>query len=276
MREFKILAILIAVVGLMYYGVEPYAHKVMHPEVKPADFAFGDLAKMNTAGDAAKGKEIVAAQCVTCHAVQKEGIKLPMSDADAANTYGVLPPDLSNVAAIYDHNFLANFIKNPAAATQNPKFGMPQLGLSDEDIASVVAYLKTLADKKLTAKEITQEACVRCHNIKYDGVTKTVSDAKIKEYMGSIPPDLSQVIKSKGGHYLDGFINQPQKLLHGTSMPRVGLNEESQKQVITYLEKVGDPKKEERNGLAFWIIGYFALLTVLTYLWKKAKMHEVH
>jgi ubiquinol-cytochrome c reductase cytochrome c1 subunit len=278
MRELKILAVLIFFVGLTYWGVEPYAHHVMHPEVSPADFTFKDLPKQNVSGDAAKGKELVAAQCISCHSVSKEGIKLAMSDADAANTYGVVPPDLSNVAAIYDHNFLANFIQNPESAVKAKpgKYAMPNLGISAEDAGHIVAYLSSIANKNLTAKQITEEACVRCHNIKYEGISRVATDARIKEYMGSVPPDLSQVIKSKGEHYLNGFINDPQKLLHGTGMPRVGLTKDAQAKVIEHLEKVGDPKKDERNSLAFWILGYFAILTVLTYLWKVSKFKEVH
>ncbi|MGE4399091.1 MAG: c-type cytochrome [Campylobacterales bacterium] len=279
MRELKILVVLIFFVGLTYWGVEPYAHHVMHPEVAPADFAFKDLPKQPTTGDVAKGKELVAAQCTSCHSVNKEGIKLAMSDADAANTYGVVPPDLSNVAAIYDHNFLANFIQNPEATVKAKpgKYAMPALGISPEDAGSIVAYLASIAAKDMNAKQITEEACVRCHSIKYEGVSRlAATDARIKEYMGSNPPDLSQMIKSKGEHYLDGFINDPQKLLHGTAMPRVGLTKDAQAKVIEHLEKVGDPKKGERNSLALWILGYFAILTVITYLWKVSKFKEVH
>ncbi len=278
MRELKILAVLIFFVGLTYWGVEPYAHHVMHPEVTPADFTFKDLPKQPTSGDAAKGKEIAAAQCVSCHSINKEGLKLAMSDADAANTYGVVPPDLSNIAAIYDHNFLSNFIQNPESVVKAKagKYAMPNLGITPEDAGHLVAYFNSIANKNLTPKQITEEACVRCHSIKYEGAIRVVTDAKIKEYMGSNPPDLSQVIKSHGEHYLHGFINDPQKLLHGTAMPRVGLTKEAQAKVIEHLEKVGDPKKDERSSLAIWILGYFAILTVLTYLWKVSKFKEIH
>jgi len=279
MRELKILAVLIFFVGLTYWGVEPYAHHIMHPEVTPADFTFKDLPKQALNGDAAKGKELAATQCVTCHSINKEGLKLAMSDADAANTYGVVPPDLSNVAAIYDHNFLANFIQNPEGTVKAKagKYAMPNLGITPEDAANLVAYFDTIANKNLTAKQTTEEACVRCHAIKYEGTSRVAAtDARIKEYMGSVPPDLSQVIKSKGEHYLNGFINDPQKLLHGTAMPRVGLTKEAQAKVVEHLEKVGDPKKDERNSLALWILGYFAVLTVLTYLWKVSKFKEIH
>ncbi len=278
MRELKILAVLIFFVGLTYWGVEPYAHHVMHPEVTPADFTFKDLPKQPTSGDAAKGKEIAAAQCVSCHSINKEGLKLAMSDADAANTYGVVPPDLSNIAAIYDHNFLSNFIQNPESTVKAKagKYAMPNLGITPEDAGHLVAYFNSIANKNLTPKQITEEACVRCHSIKYEGVARVATDARIKEYMGSTPPDLSQVIKSQGEHYLHGFINDPQKLLHGTAMPRVGLTEQAQAKVIEHLEKVGDPKKDERSSLAIWILGYFVILTVLTYLWKVSKFKEIH
>lgn len=50
------------------------------------------------------------------------------------------------------------------------------------------------------------------------------------------------MIRAKGEHGLNIFINDPQKLLPGTAMPRVGLSEQAQKQVIAYLEKAGDRK----------------------------------
>jgi ubiquinol-cytochrome c reductase cytochrome c1 subunit len=276
MRELKILTVLLAFVGLTYYGVEPYAHHIMHPEITPPDYQFQDLEKLKTDGNATAGKEVVAASCTTCHSVKKDGIKLAMSDADAASAYGVVPPDLSNVAAIYDHNYIANVIKDPAKATKSAKFGMPPLGIDDENISNIVAYLKSIAGKDLSAKQVTEEACVRCHSVKYDNLAKSTTDARIKEYMGSNPPDLSQMIKSKGEHYLHGFVNDPQKLLHGTSMPRVGLTAESQKKVVEYLEKVGDPKKDERNSLGLWMLVYMGILTVLAYLWKVKQFKEIH
>jgi hypothetical protein len=79
-------------------------------------------------------------------------------------------------------------------------------------------------------------------------IEKAQLELKLKEYkeaepdlelaiylMGKLPPDLSQYIISRGPDYLGKFINDPQKLLEGTAMPRVGLNQESQEQVIKYL-----------------------------------------
>ncbi|MEF3191461.1 MAG: c-type cytochrome [Campylobacterales bacterium] len=280
MKELKILAIVVAIVGVIYYGVEPYAHHIMHPEVTPPDFKFSDLPVMKTDGDPAHGKEVVQANCVSCHSITKEGIAAPMDAASAGASYGVTPPDLSNVGAIYDANYLANFIADPTKASQLPEgktSSMPALGLSEGDIADAVAYLRSIADKNLTPQQITHEACGRCHSIRYEKFAATTPNKDdLKRYLGSVPPDLSQMIKSAGHHYLEGFINQPQKLLPGTGMPRVGLTEEAQKKVIEHLEKVGDPKKDERERLGLWFILYFAIFTVIAYLWKVKQFRKVH
>ena len=39
------------------------------------------------------------------------------------------------------------------------------------------------------------------------------SNADIKQYMGKLPPDLSQYIRSRGHEYLETFINNPQNNL---------------------------------------------------------------
>jgi len=276
MRDFKILAILIVLVGVTYWGVEPYAESVMHPPLPAANFSYG--AKLVNLSDAniSDGQAIVASQCSTCHSVKKADINLSMSPEDAANAYGVLPPDLSNVGAIYDSNYLVNFLQDPAKMSMAPKTAMPNLGLTEQQAVSVVAYLKTLSDHNLTDKQITEAACGYCHTVTYAGITRVVSDKRIKEYLGKVPPDLSMMIKSRGEEYLQSFINNPQTAIPGTAMPRLGLTKESQEKVIAYLDEVGDPKKEERNALGIWVIGYMVILTLLTYLWKTAKIREVH
>ncbi|MDP2077529.1 MAG: cytochrome c1, partial [Sulfuricurvum sp.] len=66
MKELKILAIIAALVGITYYGIEPYAHHIMHPEVKAADFQFKDLKNVDTslAGNVDNGKVLVEANCI--------------------------------------------------------------------------------------------------------------------------------------------------------------------------------------------------------------------
>ena len=43
MRELKILAVVVALTLITYWGVEPFAHSQMHPHVAPADFKFSDV-----------------------------------------------------------------------------------------------------------------------------------------------------------------------------------------------------------------------------------------
>ena len=94
--------------------------------------------------------------------------------------------------------------------------------------------------------------------------------------MGKIPPDLSQYIRSRGEHFLHEFINQPDKHLEGTAMPRVGLTHEAEKQVVEYMEEVGDSKKPEREALAGPFLGYLVIFAIFAWLWKMKIWREVH
>ena len=51
MKELKAFLIVVIVTGAIYWGVEPYAHSVLHPHVEPANFDFAkedvNLAKTN-------------------------------------------------------------------------------------------------------------------------------------------------------------------------------------------------------------------------------------
>ncbi len=292
MKEFKILAVLVALVGITYYGIEPYAHSVMHPAVAPADFTFQDVKNVDTslAGNVDNGKVLVEANCIACHAIEKAGHPAMMPNADAAASYGVVPPDLSDAGRIYDKNYLANFIFDPVTAMHvqhkyNPESGkafpMPSYNwMSPQDIMDVVAYLQSIAPKVADNveghKSTFEAACGRCHSMKYAGIEASTPANMIKEHMGATPPDLSQYIKSRGEHYLHSFINDPQILLKGTSMPRVGLSEKAQEEVIAYMEEVGDSKKAEREALGVWVILYSIIFAILAYLWKRKIWSEVH
>ena len=69
----------------------------------------------------------------------------------------------------------------------------------------------------MTNKEVFSDACQRCHSIKYADMKMVklclhfTPNDEIKQYMGKLPPDLSQMIRSRGEHYLETFINNPQK-----------------------------------------------------------------
>ncbi|MDX9965762.1 MAG: c-type cytochrome [Sulfuricurvum sp.] len=292
MKEFKILAVIVALVGITYYGIEPYAHHVMHPEVAPADFTFKDLKNVDTsiAGNPENGKVLVEANCIACHSIETAGHPQMMPNADAAASNGVVPPDLSGAGWIYDKIYLANFIFDPVSAMKlqhkytpesGKQFPMPSYNwMSAQEIMDIVAYLQSIAPKAKSGteshKNTFEAACGRCHSMAYAGLESTTPPDVIKNYMGATPPDLSQYIKSRGEHYLYSFINDPQVLLPGTSMPRTGLNQKAQEEVIAYMEEIGDRKKAERESLGLYVMLYTAVFALLAWAWKRKIWSEVH
>lgn len=371
MKEMKILAILIVVVGVLYWGVEPLAHSVFHPEVAPADFAFRDLDNIDVSkGNAERGKELIRDACAGCHRINTLELAEGQEAVESVGYYRnkdatIYTPELSTAGAIYDGKFLANLILNPMntlhIAHKFPDEDFPMTpfygieGDAREEAADIVAYLlsvgkvelqkqviqseefiaqkesidksnlsatqkqESIADleEKLTNKAIFVNACSRCHSMKYDKVTSKISSEDVSTYLGAKAPDLSMMIRSKGKHYLEYFINDPQKVPYktineaiikktgqlptnqsknewqsakdysniarelgvmpnGLSMPRVGLSEDSQKRVIAYLESIGDAKKAQREQLGIYIMIFFAVMSVLAYLWKQHIWSELH
>lgn len=149
--------------------------------------------------------------------------------------------------------------------------------MGEEEIANMLAYFRTITTplNQISGRDATINACARCHSVDYDNVNLEADMDALERYLGIRPPDLSTMIHSKGEGYLTTFINDPQKHHLGTAMPRVGLNEPAQEKVVTYLKNAGDPNIEERNRLGVWFLGYFILLTILAYLWKKSEFKEI-
>ena len=342
MRELKVLAVVVALTLITYWGVEPFAHSQMHPHVADANYNFAqadknsskeliekasaalekatenkdakkiksaasDLEAAKTAektkndfwvslqpsidakGNAAAGEALVASNCTACHSIKAKGFPEVMDNASSAGAYGVTPPDLGSAGKLYTKEYLAAFVSDPAKASDvSHKFvdgrAHPMPGYSwmqAQEIADMVAYLQSIAPKEMSNKEVFVDACQRCHSIKYADMQKGTMaafspDTNIKSYMGKIPPDLSQYIKSRGASYLETFINNPQKHLEGTAMPRVGLTEDSQKQVISYLEEIGDSSKEQREELGPKFLIYMLIFAIFAFLWKNSKWREVH
>ncbi|MFC2057884.1 c-type cytochrome [Campylobacterota bacterium] len=244
-------------------------------------------------GDAVAG-EAGFGMCLGCH----NGANMNMG--------GVIPPNLDHAGAIYDKNYLIALIKDPAMAsnvdhkyadTMMHPMGSIKAMLSDnQQIADVVAYMIEKKAGEVTPKEAYMEACVRCHALRYGKLTqlgdtpafKYEKDAlahkikvideqdTVKAYMGKLPPDLSMIIRARGEHFMETFIENPQSQLAGTSMPRVGLNHEGYEKVKAYLTEVGDPSKAKREALGPIVIGFFILFTLLAFLWKKSQWRDLH
>lgn len=352
MRELKILAVVVVLTLITYWGVEPFAHSQMNPTVAPANYDFikadaetsknavlkaqSELEEANKAlgkskeddkaalekavksaeadleaaqkfeqtindfwansqdainakGDIANGETLVTANCTACHSIEAKGFPQLMDNASLSSAYGVTPPDLGSSGKIYTKEYLVGFIKNPALASKvSHKFEddkvhpMPGYDwMSAQEIADMVAYLESIAPESLTNKEIYVDACQRCHDIKFADMkngtmASFTSHDDVAKYMGKLPPDLSQYIISRGHEYIGNFVNDPQKLLEGTAMPRVGLNQESQDQVVAYLEEIGDPKKAERENLGPKFIIYGIIFAIIAFLWKARKWRDIH
>ncbi len=244
-------------------------------------------------GNAAAG-EAVFANCLGCH-----------NDANI-NMGGVIPPNLDHAGAIYDKNYLIAVIKDPAMAsnvdhkyadTSMHPMGSIKFTVSDnQQIADVVAYMLEKKAGEVTAKEAYTEACVRCHALRYLKTTqlgntpkfKHKKDAlaheikvieeqdKVKAYMGNLPPDLSMMIRARGEHFMETFIENPQGQLPGTSMPRVGLNQVGYDKVKEYLTEAGDPSKKAREELGPWVLGFLVFFTILAFFWKKSMWKDLH
>jgi cytochrome c2 len=91
------------------------------------------------AGSAAKGKQLFdAIGCRACHVVE-EGSTARRSEASPTRDYA---PNLWNVADKASPEWLYGWVKNPRALWPDTK--MPDLRLTSEEAADVVAYLLTL------------------------------------------------------------------------------------------------------------------------------------
>ena len=315
MKEMKILAVLLVLVGAMYFGIEPYAHSKMHKHVEEADFKYSDLAVISGEGNVEAGAG-VAASCTSCHSIEVAGFKLPSTASELASIYGVVPPDLSNAGLVYESNFLKNFVMNPdhaaynstykkaksekllheeehaskeelvtlksnfdkdiAAYSAKTKLTMPAMVFDEQSANDLVAYLKSIAVEKLSNEEMFAAACSRCHTAAYTQQTCSTPADSIDAHFSNNPPDLSQMIKSRGHEYLVNFISDPQKYLTGTQMPRVGLTQDAAIQVVDYLETVGDPKKEERETLGIYVLLFSFVLAIFGYLWKREVFAQIH
>jgi ubiquinol-cytochrome c reductase cytochrome c1 subunit len=244
-------------------------------------------------GDAVAG-EAGFGMCMGCH---MDG---------GANMGGVIPPKLDHAGAIYDKNYLIALIKDPAMAgnvdhkyadtMMHPMGSVGSMFSDNQSIADVVAYLQEHKAGEVTAREAFSEACVRCHAVRYKKTTqlgetpkfkfrkeqlaheiKVIEEQdKVKAYMGNLPPDLSMMIRARGEHFMETFIENPQGQLPGTSMPRVGLNQEGFDKVKAYLTEAGDPSKKAREELGPWVIGFFVFFTILAFLWKQSMWKDHH
>jgi mono/diheme cytochrome c family protein len=86
-------------------------------------------------GDAARGRELYEVRCISCHGLRGQGgvglnLRNPVVQKEAE-------PD-----------FLAITIRDGRAGTHMAAFGRKGVGLSEQDIADITSYVRTLSQKK--------------------------------------------------------------------------------------------------------------------------------
>lgn len=192
LRELKILAVVVVAVGVLYWGVEPLAHSIFHPKTAPVDYKFSDLEQLPTSGNAENGQVLASTYCIACHSIQRAGFPALMDNETAIAAYGVVPPDLSNIGAIYDANFLANLIKDPVKALKlGHKFGedkffpMTPTPVSDAELGDIVAYFVSIGAQNLEAQVAeSDEYKAKLEAIeKVNGADKNAQIASLKEHL---------------------------------------------------------------------------------------------
>ncbi len=308
-KEPLILAVVVFFSLATYYLVEPFAHHVLHKvvvETENKNFAYDDLPAIKATGNATNGKELVINNCTGCHSINTLDIAAPMDAVTSAATYGVNPPDLSNAGIVYDAKYLAAFIADPAkAANVSHKFDdtkphpMPAYNwMEPAQIADMVAYLQDIAvsQEDLTPAMAYQDACGRCHAVSYEkwtqiGIKPVFKHEKdslafdikeleyqdhIKAYMGKLPPDLSMYIRSRGDDFLNKLVENPQNILKGTAMPRVGVTSESMEKVLEHMKDAGDTKRHERESVGRNVMFYIIIFAIFAILWKKQVWRDLH
>ncbi|HHD79693.1 MAG TPA: cytochrome c1 [Epsilonproteobacteria bacterium] len=315
MRELKIVAVVVFFSLLTYWLVEPYAHSQMHKHVEGHNFVYTGEADIQEASKEKKeAKEKFWSEVKTIAALKGNaaageasfGMCMGCHNGTGMNMGGVIPPNLDHAGAIYDKNYLIALIKDPAMASNvdhkyvdtmtHPMGSIKTMFTDNQSIADVVAFLMTKKAGEVTPKEAYEEACGRCHAMRYANLTQLGETPKfkhekdklaykikvideqdaVKKYMGKLPPDLSIMIRARGEHFLETFVENPQSQLPGTSMPRTGLTEEGYEKVKAYLEEVGDPSKPKREATGPWVLGFFFIFTILAYLWKQSQWRDLH
>lgn len=99
------------------------------------------LAVSGEKGDAARGKEIYAKSCATCHGAAGKG------DGAAAVALNPKPPDLSDDAYVskLSDKYLFNIIAKGGAGVGKSPLMPPFSGsLEDQDISNLIAFIRSL------------------------------------------------------------------------------------------------------------------------------------
>ncbi len=291
-----------------HFESEGFAYKDLPALTKKGDATRGkDLVMGAGACTGCHGIKVagLAAPMDPVTAAQSYGVNPP----DLSNAGVVF--DAKFLAALINNPAHALMLDHKYNAKSGKTFPMPEFygagGDKAQEVADMVAYLQSIAvpKDKLTPDMAFETACGRCHAIHYpyelDGKIhapwtqigekptfkhkqdELAFEAKVLDYqdaltkyLGTLPPDLSMYIRSRGEHYIKTFVENPQNYLKGTAMPRVGVTADAADKVIEHLENVGDSKRHVREEVGKNVLIYMFIFAIFAILWKKEVWKDLH
>ncbi|RDU66753.1 ubiquinol cytochrome c oxidoreductase [Helicobacter didelphidarum] len=171
---------------------------------------------------------------------------------------GNTPPDLSMMIRSKGQHELAAFINNPQKVP-------------------LIDIQKAVINKLVRDKRDEEKANIPT-NISDEEREDMIAqiDSRDAEYYKIKLPENTTKSEWQNNDDYTNMAREMGVMPFGKSMPRVGLTKEAEKQVVNYLETIGDSKKAERDSLGWWIMGFFVLLSVLAYTWKSKIWRDLH
>ena len=146
----KILALIVATTGFYTMVGQLVPQKEVHPPKETA------LKKEMTSDElVAAGKEIMEGKglCSTCHTIGKSGaLRFPDLDGIGARA-ATRRPGLSDVDYLAESIYDPNLYVVPGFNPGMPVINKPPIGLSDQEILAVIAYLQSLGGKPTVTME---------------------------------------------------------------------------------------------------------------------------
>lgn len=156
-------------------------------------------------------------------------------------------------------------------------------------------YNRIGQDLGLTQKQVEDNLIFADHKFG-ETITNNINHKGAHKWFGKVPPDLSLTARSRGTDwiysYLNGFYKDESRtfgvnnhILAGASMPDVlwKLRADLPKQefenqirdITNFLDYVSEPAKLIRLSLGWWVLGFLAVLFILSYLLKKEYWRDV-
>lgn len=175
-----------------------------------------------------RGAKLYAANCAQCHGADGSGLSAPPLNLKKFREGE--PAEMETMA-----EFLYKTIARGRAGMAMPPFLREEGGpLNSQQIQDLVAFIqygdwgKVLAQPPSTPSptaelgpQLFKQKCIVCHKLGEEG--------------GTIGPDLSKIGRQREMDWLLRWLENPQAVKPGATMPRIPLTEEERKALAEYL-----------------------------------------